>query len=407
MEAIGLGIESLRELGITVPAADRLAGELDHQFDHLYRWLDHTEAADDRARPDITEPTLLTAARLLSAVGPAGGLLRPEPRHGRLVEPGGAADLARARPGPAPCSARPPAALAAVARAATTPPATWFEPIESGLHEIRRAREGLLAGGELAMVGYTYHEAVYHLLDCVPTLDSFVAEVEAGWPLCAGPIASRPARCSTATGGWLCCAGKRRRGGEAVPSTSTPTTRWRFSTLMSARRSRPPLARIPDITPVSPHADRLGIPGGPGAARLWCPHGTQRSDGGGAPRPAGMIRTVGGERDGQQGGRRGTTEIASRAFDVVVAGLVLLVVWPVLAAVASAIRVVATDVRLYRCDRGRRDGFARPTARRRRCGAMSTTRRCVDSMAVRHVNGSRGCFDKSRSGRRCTTNISG
>ena len=40
---------SLRELGITVPAADRLAGELDHQFDHPY----------------------------LTAVGPAGGLLRP------------------------------------------------------------------------------------------------------------------------------------------------------------------------------------------------------------------------------------------------------------------------------------------------------------------------------------------
>jgi glycosyltransferase involved in cell wall biosynthesis len=59
-----------------------------------------------------------------------------------------------------------------------------------------------------------------------------------------------------------------------------------------------------------------------------------------------MIHTVGGERDGQQGDRRGTTtsDIASRAFDVVVAGLVLLVVWPVLAAVASAIRVVATEV---------------------------------------------------------------
>jgi hypothetical protein len=73
VEVIGLGIESLHELGITVPAADRLAGELDHQFDHLYWWLDHTEAADDRARPRITEATLLTAARLLSAVGPAGG----------------------------------------------------------------------------------------------------------------------------------------------------------------------------------------------------------------------------------------------------------------------------------------------------------------------------------------------
>jgi lipopolysaccharide/colanic/teichoic acid biosynthesis glycosyltransferase len=55
----------------------------------------------------------------------------------------------------------------------------------------------------------------------------------------------------------------------------------------------------------------------------------------------GMIRTVGGERDGQQCGQRGTTtsEIASKAFDVVVAGLVVLVAWPVLAAVAPGIRL--------------------------------------------------------------------
>ncbi len=43
-----------------------------------------------------------------------------------------------------------------------------------------------------------------------------------------------------------------------------------------------------------------------------------------------MIRTVGGERDGRQGGRRGTTsETASKAFDVVVTELVR----PMLAAV--------------------------------------------------------------------------
>ena len=39
-EAIALGVESLRELGIDVPAPDRLAAELDRQFGHLYRWLD-------------------------------------------------------------------------------------------------------------------------------------------------------------------------------------------------------------------------------------------------------------------------------------------------------------------------------------------------------------------------------
>ena len=66
-EAIGLGLESLRELGITVPAADRLAAELDHQFGYLYRWLDHTEAADDLARPDLTDPALLAACDLINA----------------------------------------------------------------------------------------------------------------------------------------------------------------------------------------------------------------------------------------------------------------------------------------------------------------------------------------------------
>jgi Bacterial sugar transferase len=67
----------------------------------------------------------------------------------------------------------------------------------------------------------------------------------------------------------------------------------------------------------------------------------------------GMIRTAGGERDGQQGGRRGTTtsEIASRAFDVVVAGLVLLVVWPVLAAVVPAIRLTMGSPVLFRHER--------------------------------------------------------
>src|SRR5262249_18444577 len=70
-DVIGLGLESLRELGITVPAPGRLPGELDQQFGHLYRWLDDTEAADDLARPDITDPALLAASRLLDAVTPA------------------------------------------------------------------------------------------------------------------------------------------------------------------------------------------------------------------------------------------------------------------------------------------------------------------------------------------------
>ena len=38
---------------------------------YLYRWLDHTDAADDLARPEITDPTLLAATRLINAILPA------------------------------------------------------------------------------------------------------------------------------------------------------------------------------------------------------------------------------------------------------------------------------------------------------------------------------------------------
>ena len=56
----------------------------------------------------------------------------------------------------------------------------WFEPIETCVEAARRARKGLLAGGDLANTGYTYHATVEGLLDCAPSLDDFLAEVEAG-----------------------------------------------------------------------------------------------------------------------------------------------------------------------------------------------------------------------------------
>ena len=73
-EALGLGLESLSELGITIPAADRLAAELDHQLGAWYRWLDQTEAADDLAWPDLTDPKLLAASGLINATSPAAYL---------------------------------------------------------------------------------------------------------------------------------------------------------------------------------------------------------------------------------------------------------------------------------------------------------------------------------------------
>jgi signal transduction histidine kinase len=209
-EAIGLSLESLRELGIAVPAADRLPAELDHQFDYLYRWLDHADAADDLARPEITDPTLLAATRLIDAVLTAAYLVpdvsllawlsletvRIWIEHGparTLVGPASiVAFAAVALRGDYAAGYRAMRRILALGEARGYEPETsrvrvpfaliacWFEPIENGVQVGRRAREGLLAGGDLPNVSYSYYTTVHYMLDCEPLLDAYVAEVEAG-----------------------------------------------------------------------------------------------------------------------------------------------------------------------------------------------------------------------------------
>ncbi len=208
-EAIELALDSLRECGITLPAADRLPAELDRQFDHLYRWLDHTEAADDLARPDITHPTLLATTRLINAVLPAAYLV-PDPvlqawvslealriwlEHGpgpTLLGPAGHAAVAAMARGDSAAGYRAIRRILALGEARGYEPDTsqvrflfatfscWFEPIENGVQAAQRAREGLIAGGDLAHAGYAYMPGVQSFLDCAPSLDSYATEVEAG-----------------------------------------------------------------------------------------------------------------------------------------------------------------------------------------------------------------------------------
>jgi signal transduction histidine kinase len=208
-EAIGLGLESLRECGITVPGADRLPAELDHQFEYLDRWLDHS-AADDLARPELTDPTLLAATRLINTVlSPAYFVpdlatvawlsleaLRIWIEHGSgrtLLGPVGHIGLgAVALRGDYAAGHRAMRRILPLGEARGYEPETsharflfalleWSsEPIERGVQEFWRARAGLIAGGDLANAGYTYHTAVQYLSDCAPTLDSVVDELEAG-----------------------------------------------------------------------------------------------------------------------------------------------------------------------------------------------------------------------------------
>jgi predicted ATPase/signal transduction histidine kinase len=249
-EALGLGLDSLRELGISVPAADRLAAALDHQFDFLYRWLDHTEAVNDLARPELTDPALLAATRLTQPVLEVAYFVADLSMHAWLSLEALRIWLEH-EPGRTLLSPTSHAAFAAVelrgdfdagyrtarrtlelgeargyepetsqARFRFAALACWFEPIENIVHTAQQARQGLIAGGDLSDAGYTYHPTVFYLLDCAPSLDVWVAEVEAGLAFVRRTGAEQ-------TGQWLdgyrWLAGVLRGESSAAVSAGVPT----------------------------------------------------------------------------------------------------------------------------------------------------------------------------------------
>jgi signal transduction histidine kinase len=209
-EALSLGLDSLRELGVTVPAADLLPAALDRQFGYLYRWLDLLDSSDELVRPDISEPTLLAAIRLLNAIpspayyagdvatygwlslealrillkhGPARTLVGPASHAAFaavVVRRDYAAGYRAARRIVTLGEARGYEPETSLARYVFAVLSCWFEPIEESLRTAQRAREGLIAGGDLVYAGHVYHEAVYYQLECAPSLDVYAADVEAG-----------------------------------------------------------------------------------------------------------------------------------------------------------------------------------------------------------------------------------
>jgi signal transduction histidine kinase len=206
-EALRLGLESLRELGITVPAADQLAAGLDHQFGYLYQWLDHTDAAGDLARPDLTDPTLVAACGLINATsgpayfagdpatvtwlglealriwlehGPAPALISPAtyPAAGALLRGDYAAGYRAARRVLTLGEARGYEPGTSNARMLFAFLSCWAEPIENMVLAGQRAREALIAAGDMANAGNAYPASVSGLLDCAP-LDRYLTEAEA------------------------------------------------------------------------------------------------------------------------------------------------------------------------------------------------------------------------------------
>jgi diguanylate cyclase (GGDEF)-like protein len=209
-EAIRLGIETLRELGIAVPSADRITVEVDLGLDMAYRWLEQTDQADELTRPDIDDPRLLAAANLIYRTLSAAyfgadhatfawcslAALRILIEYGpgpTLVGPASmAARVAIVMRGDYRCGYRISRRVLALGEARGYEPATsvaryifalarvWFDELEHGVDEARKAREGLIRAGYLADACDSYHATVGYLLDCAPSVDDYVHEVEAG-----------------------------------------------------------------------------------------------------------------------------------------------------------------------------------------------------------------------------------
>ena len=207
-EAIELAVDALRELGWTVPAPEQLPEMLERYFEYLYRWLDHTDETDDLARPEITDPTLLAVTCLFHAVFPtatfAGDTFMQAWLSLEALQIWLDHGTARGMVGPASYSAATAIALRddygaayrasrrimTVAAARGYEPETslarfvssyfscWFEPLESSVQQAKRARDGLIKGGDLATAGYTVAHTYGGRLDFVPTLDVYAAEAE-------------------------------------------------------------------------------------------------------------------------------------------------------------------------------------------------------------------------------------
>jgi hypothetical protein len=124
----------------------------------------------------------------------------------------------------------------------------WFEPIDDGVHAAQRAREGLIAGDDLANAGWTYYTTTMYLQDCAPSLEDVVAAEDAG-------LAFARRTGSALTGQllepyrWL--AGVLRRESSAArspPPNVTPAIRWRCLSRISPAGSP---VRSLAISPVS------------------------------------------------------------------------------------------------------------------------------------------------------------
>jgi diguanylate cyclase (GGDEF)-like protein len=208
-EALALGLDLLRQLGMKVPSPDELSDEIERGLAVLYRWLDEGDADADLRRPETTDQVALADAALVNRLMPPA-FFSDQPMMTwlalRAVEAWAEHGPGRTLVGPCAhvgfvtamlrrdyqAGRRAMLRLLAVSEARGYEPDTsqarflyalgtghWFEPLDENVLLAKRAREELIKGGDLQNACFTYYIPVQQYLEYAPTLEAYIAEVEA------------------------------------------------------------------------------------------------------------------------------------------------------------------------------------------------------------------------------------
>lgn len=205
-EAVSLGLELLRRLGIPVPRD--YAGEVQRELEALYYWIESHDTEGEIRRPEVRDARMIAIARLLQRMigptffydlqinswiillvmrlwaehGPSPSLL-----SGFAVTPLVTAALRNdfetgyqvARMGVQVGEAlgyEPETSW--VRHCFTLISAHWRDPLELSVEQAHQAHQGLLRGGDLQYACFTFYTSLAAVLECGETLTSLAAELE-------------------------------------------------------------------------------------------------------------------------------------------------------------------------------------------------------------------------------------
>ena len=209
LEAVQLGLELLRELGIVLPAPERLHPETMDLLERFTGWIAGGAQLEERHRPESRDQVSMAAARLINRIippaffcnqamlswwlvleswrlwveyGPCAALVGPLSHLGFVTislkgdyRSGHLAlrqllELSEAR------GWEPDTSQARCLYALSVAP--WFDPLQESVRQAQRAHDGLLRGGDLQNACFTYYASIGQLLECAPSLDSFAAQLD-------------------------------------------------------------------------------------------------------------------------------------------------------------------------------------------------------------------------------------